>query len=158
MLFGNEKDNDTIFELSAMRPMNSIFLGKLITGLAFTYSMLWMPLVFQFIFAFIAVSVLIPLTREFWTRQIKSLRLTDDYIEVVRGAKPQLIRIRLEDIKKVELVESNKAKRNNFRRRHKQREEAATVLFERKSSKANAVIHPESKCVITTVHGGRLEI
>ena len=158
MLFGNEKDNDTIFELSAMRPMNSIFLGKLITGLAFTYSMLWMPLVFQFIFAFIAVSVLIPLTREFWTRQIKSLRLTDDYIEVVRGAKPQLIRIRLEDIKKVELVESNKAKRNNFRRRNKQREEAATVLFERKYSGNTAVVHPESKCVITTVHGGRLEI
>lgn len=158
MLFGNEQENDTIFELATMRPMNSIFLGKLITGLAFTYSMLWMPLVFQFIFAFVAMSVLVPLTREFWTRQIKSLRLTDDYLEIVRGAKPQLVKIRLEDIRKVELVESKKAKRHNFRRRNKQREQMATVLFERKHVNQNVPVHPESKCVITTVHGGRLEI
>lgn len=158
MLFENKAENDTIFELSAMRPMNSIFLGKLITGLAFTYSMLWMPLIFQFIFAFIAVSVLVPLTREFWSRQIKSIRLTDDYLEVVRGAKPQLIRIRLEDIKKVELVESTKAKRQNFRRRNSQKQQMATVLFERKKVSQEVPVHPESKCVITTVHGGRLEI
>ena len=91
---------DAVYELDTMRPMSNIFIGKLIMGLTFAYSMIWMPLFFKILLCFVAVSILIPLVKEYWTKQIKSIRLTNKYLEITRGANNDSIRVDLKDIKK----------------------------------------------------------
>jgi len=54
---------DAVYELDTMRPMSNIFIGKLVMGLTFAYSMIWMPLFFKILLCFVAVSILIPLVK-----------------------------------------------------------------------------------------------
>ncbi|MCC5944462.1 MAG: hypothetical protein JJT94_05965 [Bernardetiaceae bacterium] len=150
----HEKEQDIIYEISTMRPMSSVFIGKLITGLAFAYSMVWMPMLFQLLFAFISVSILVPLFKEYWYKQIKGIRLTNDYLDVTRGANSEVERIYLDEIKRIELVEKHKNQMR--RRRHRREGEVATVLFE--SEVETRHYHPETKCVITDKQGRRYDI
>lgn len=143
---------DAVYELDTMRPMSNIFIGKLIMGLTFAYSMIWMPLFFKILLCFVAVSILIPLVKEYWTKQIKSIRLTNQYLEIRRGANNESIRVDLKDIKKIELIERQKG-----RRYHRRRGEVATILFERPNMQAQD-FHPETKCLITDSRGNRIEI
>lgn len=143
---------DAVYELDTMRPMSNIFIGKLIMGLTFAYSMIWMPLFFKFLLCFVAVSILIPLVKEYWTKQIKSIRLTQHYLEIRRGANNDSIRVDLRDIKKIELIE-----RQRGRRYQRRRGEVATVLFEHPTAPTQD-FHPETKCVITDTRGNRIEI
>ncbi|WP_338760405.1 hypothetical protein WAF17_13545 [Bernardetia sp. ABR2-2B] len=143
---------ESVYELNTMRPMSNIFIGKLVMGLTFAYSMIWMPLFFKILLCFVAVSILIPLVKEYWTKQIKAIRLTNKYLEVQRGANNDSIRVDLKDIKKIELIERQKHRR--YRRR---RGEVATILFERPNTRTQD-FHPETKCVITDARGNRIEI
>lgn len=143
---------DAVYELDTMRPMSNIFIGKLIMGLTFAYSMIWMPLFFKILLCFVAVSILIPLVKEYWTKQIKSIRLTNKYLEITRGANNDSIRVDLKDIKKIELIE--RQKHRSYRRR---RGEVATILFERPNMQTQD-FHPETKCVVTDARGNRIEI
>ncbi len=143
---------DAVYELDTMRPMSNIFIGKLIMGLTFAYSMIWMPLFFKILLCFVAVSILIPLVKEYWTKQIKSIRLTNQYLEIRRGANNESIRVDLKDIKKIELIERQKGHRY-----HRRRGEVATILFERPNIQTQD-FHPETKCVITDTRGNRIEI
>ena len=102
---------DAVYELDTMRPMSNIFIGKLIMGLTFAYSMIWMPLFFKILLCFVAVSILIPLVKEYWTKQIKSIRLTNKYLEIRRGANNDSVRVDLKDIKKIELIERQRHRR-----------------------------------------------
>ncbi|AFM03952.1 hypothetical protein Fleli_1531 [Bernardetia litoralis DSM 6794] len=143
---------EAIYELDTMRPMSNIFIGKLVMGLTFAYSMIWMPLFFKILLCFVAVSILIPLVKEYWTKQIKSIRLTNKYLEIRRGANNDSVRVDLRDIKKIELIERQKHRR--YRRR---RGEVATILFERPNMQTQD-FHPETKCVVTDTRGNRIEI
>ena len=143
---------DAVYELDTMRPMSNIFIGKLIMGLTFAYSMIWMPLFFKILLCFVAVSILIPLVKEYWTKQIKSIRLTNKYLEIRRGANNDSVRVDLKDIKKIELIERQKSHRHRRRRG-----EVATILFERPTTQAQD-FHPETKCVVTDTRGNRIEI
>lgn len=143
---------DAVYELDTMRPMSNIFIGKLVMGLTFAYSMIWMPLFFKILLCFVAVSILIPLVKEYWTKQIKAIRLTNKYLEIRRGANNDSVRVDLKDIKKIELIERQKHRR--YRRR---RGEVATILFERPNMQTQD-FHPETKCVITDTRGKRIEI
>lgn len=143
---------DAIYELDTMRPMSNIFIGKLVMGLTFAYSMIWMPLFFKILLCFVSVSILIPLVKEYWTKQIKSIRLTNKYLEVRRGANNDSVRVDLKDIKKIELIE-----RQNHRKHRRRRGEVATILFERPNTKTQD-FHPETKCVVTDTRGNRVEI
>lgn len=143
---------DAVYELDTMRPMSNIFIGKLVMGLTFAYSMIWMPLFFKILLCFVAVSILIPLVKEYWTKQIKSIRLTNNYLEITRGANNDSVRVDLKDIKKIELIERQKNRRYGRRRG-----EVATILFERPNMQTQD-FHPETKCVITDTRGNRIEI
>jgi hypothetical protein len=143
---------EAVYELDTMRPMSNIFIGKLVMGLTFAYSMIWMPLFFKILLCFVAVSILIPLVKEYWTKQIKSIRLTNQYLEIRRGANDDLVRVDLKDIKKIELIE--RQKHHKYRRR---RGEVATILFERPNARTQD-FHPETKCVVTDTRGNRIEI
>lgn len=143
---------DAVYELDTMRPMSNIFIGKLVMGLTFAYSMIWMPLFFKILLCFVAVSILIPLVKEYWTKQIKAIRLTNKYLEIRRGANNDSIRVDLKDIKKIELIERQKHRK--YRRRSG---EVATILFERPNTRTQD-FHPETKCVVTDTRGNRVEI
>ena len=143
---------DAVYELDTMRPMSNIFIGKLVMGLTFAYSMIWMPLFFKILLCFVAVSILIPLVKEYWTKQIKSIRLTNRYLEVKRGANNDSVRVDLKDIKKIELIE-----RQRNRKSRRGRGEVATILFERPNTYTQD-FHPETKCVVTDGRGNRIEI
>jgi hypothetical protein len=142
---------EAVYELDTMRPMSNIFIGKLVMGLTFAYSMIWMPLFFKILLCFVAVSILIPLVKEYWTKQIKSIRLTAKYLEIRRGANNDSVRVDLKDIKKIELIERQK------QRKYRRRGEVATILFERPNARTQD-FHPETKCVITDTRGNRIEI
>ncbi len=143
---------DAVYELDTMRPMSNIFIGKLVMGLTFAYSMIWMPLFFKILLCFVAVSILIPLVKEYWTKQIKAIRLTNKYLEIKRGANNDLVQVDLKDIKKIEIIERQKHRK--YRRR---RGEVATILFEHPNSRERD-FHPETKCVVTDTRGNRIEI
>lgn len=143
---------DAVYELDTMRPMSNIFIGKLIMGLTFAYSMIWMPLFFKILLCFVSVSILIPLVKEYWSKQIKSIRLTHKYLEIRRGANNDSVRVDLKDIKKIELIE-----KQNQRKYRRRRGEVATILFERPHAKTQE-FHPETKCVVTDTRGNRIEI
>jgi hypothetical protein len=143
---------DAVYELDTMRPMSNIFIGKLVMGLTFAYSMIWMPLFFKILLCFVAVSILIPLVKEYWTKQIKAIRLTNKYLEIRRGANNDSVRVDLKDIKKIELIERQKHRR--YRRR---KGEVTTILFERQNTRTQD-FHPETKCVVTDTRGNRVEI
>ncbi len=138
---------DAVYELDTMRPMSNIFIGKLIMGLTFAYSMIWMPLFFKILLCFVAVSILIPLVKEYWTKQIKAIRLTNRYLEIKRGANNESVRVDLRDIKKIEIIE-----RQGNRRYRRRRGEVATILFERQNDRRQD-FHPETKCVVTDNRG-----
>ncbi len=142
---------DAVYELDTMRPMSNIFIGKLVMGLTFAYSMIWMPLFFKILLCFVAVSILIPLVKEYWTKQIKAIRLTNKYLEIKRGANNDWVRVDLKDIKKIELIERKK------QRKYRRRSETTTTLFERPNA-SKQDFHPETKCVITDVRGNKIEI
>jgi len=150
--YGSVSSKEAVYELDTMRPMSNIFIGKLVMGLTFAYSMIWMPLFFKILLCFVAVSILIPLVKEYWTKQIKSIRLTDHYLEIRRGANNDSVRVDLKDIKKIELVERQKNRRYGRRKG-----EVATILFERPNMQTQD-FHPETKCVITDARGNRTEI
>lgn len=149
--YSSTYSKDAVYELDTMRPMSNIFIGKLIMGLTFAYSMIWMPLFFKILLCFVAVSILIPLVKEYWTKQIKSIRLTNKYLEITRGANNDSVRVDLKDIKKIELIERQK------HRKYRRRGEVATILFERPDSRTQD-FHPETKCVVTDNRGNKIEI
>mgnify|MGYP006266746289 CR=1 FL=1 len=144
-------EDETLFELDDMRSMNSIFIGKLITGMAFAYSMILMPWFLRFIFAFISVSVLVPLGKEYFFRQLRGLRLTRDFLELRRGRRGRRIqRIHFKDVRRIELIE----KQQNSSR--STRAESRRTLFGKEPHKH--IFHPEAKCVITMSSGNTIEV
>ncbi|TAF32064.1 MAG: hypothetical protein EAZ67_10745 [Cytophagales bacterium] len=153
----HDTDDDVIYELPFMRQMGSNFVGKFFVGAAFAYSVLWMPFfLLKFLFAAVAIGTLGPLVKDIWGRQIKGLKLTRSYLDVTKGLGREHVRIYLDEIKRVELVEKqvNTKHRRYERRRY---DEVSTVLVERSSDRAKDW-HPDTKCIITTQTGLRLEI
>ncbi|WP_027002744.1 hypothetical protein [Hugenholtzia roseola] len=92
------------YEQTAMRPMNNIFIGKLVTGIAFFYSMVWMPSFFQILFLLISGSILFPLFKEYWAKQIRSVKITSLDLEIQRGANHERVETRLRHIKSITLI------------------------------------------------------
>lgn len=143
-------EDETLFELDEMRSMNSIFIGKLITGMAFAYSMVLMPWFLRFIFAFISVSVLIPLGKEYFFRQLRGLRLTHDFLELRRGRRGRGIqRVHFKDVRRIELIEKQQHSSRT-------RSEYRRTLFGQEQHKH--IFHPEAKCVITMSSGNTIEV
>ncbi|MGF1533428.1 MAG: hypothetical protein ACFCUI_06980 [Bernardetiaceae bacterium] len=150
-LFAPDRE-ETLFELDEMRSMNGIFVGKLITGMAFAYSMLWMPWFLRFIFAFISVSVLVPLGKEYFFRQIRGLRITDAFLELRRGRTGRRVqRIHFKDVRRIELIEKQQP-----RHRSPERGQRRRTLFDQEPGQR--IFHPETKCLITLSSGNTIEI
>ncbi|MEM6297238.1 MAG: hypothetical protein AAF740_00960 [Bacteroidota bacterium] len=149
-LFNHFEEEDTILRLEDMRSMNSIFIGKLVTGLAFAYSMILMPWFLKFLFAFISVSILVPLGKEYLYQQLKSLRLTTDFLELRRGRRGRKVqRIHFRDVRKIELIEKQTGKNRKNR-------EVRRTIFDRQPDQR--IFHPEAKCLITLGSGNVVEV
>jgi hypothetical protein len=99
-----KRASEVRYEQTAMRPMNNIFIGKLVTGIAFFYSMVWMPSFFQILFLLISGSILLPLFKEYWAKQIRSVKITGSALEIERGANHERVHTRLRNIKSITLV------------------------------------------------------
>lgn len=142
-------EEDTLFEIDEMRSMNSIFIGKLITGMAFAYSMILMPWFLRFIFAFFSVSLLVPLGKDYFFKQLKGLRLTHHFLELRRGRRGRRIqRIHFKDVRRIELIEKQPSRGTRYR------SESRRTLFEQEKH----IFHPEAKCIITLSSGNTVEI
>ncbi len=153
----HDKDEEVIYELPYMRQMGSNFLGKFMMGLAFAYSVSWMPFfMLKIIFAAVAVTTIGPLFMDIWGRQIKGLKLTRDYLDISKGASKSTVRVYLNEIKRVEVVEKQRNTRHH-RYERKRYDEISTVLLEREQERTREW-HPEAKCVITLSSGRREEI
>lgn len=148
---------ETVYELADMRPMNSVFIARLVAGLAFAYSMFWMPFFFfKIIFCLIAVATLVPLFKEVLHKHIKSLRMTEDFLELQQGVRNNSVVVYYDQIRKVEIVERYQQRGRRYQR--KKRSEVSTVLFENKQFNARRSFDPDAKCVITLNNGRIVEV
>lgn len=149
-MYTEEPDNQQ-FELEDMRSMTANFMFRLFASASFTFAAFIFPHVFLSLVAgLMSFSIGIPLFKDFFSKQVKGLKIADKQIVLQRGTRKKRLEIPYTNIRKVEVVEHGR----NRRRRNKRRGEVTTVLFESDTQH----YAPGTRCIITTASGKQVEI